>query len=180
MHPDLYSVYYFFQSKGGCKTSVMEDIVYWIAYHPLSRLYFCGRTQQVPKVHYDMCACVAIHWDNEITPSTNLTNRSNPSLVVRLYLLALCLLANSLAAPLQTATARDTMQVVENGFGTRVMYEEKGERRAFLWSTEWSSLNYLDRCFQVLLASLIFTVCTISTIYLAFSRPFTNRIFLHT
>ena len=38
------------------------------------------------------------------------------------------------------------MQVVENGFGTRVMYEEKGERRAFLWSTEWSSLNYLDRC----------------------------------
>ena len=24
-----------------------------------------------------MCACVAIHWDNEITPSTNLTNRSN-------------------------------------------------------------------------------------------------------
>ncbi len=48
------------------------------------------------------------------------------------------------------------MQVVENGFGTRVMYGEKGgalaaaaktrEARAFLWSTEWSSLNYLDRC----------------------------------
>ena len=78
----------------------------------------------------------------------------------------------ALTAPLQTATARDTMQVVENGFGTRVMYEEKGERRAFLWSTEWSSLNYLDRCFQALRASLIFTVYYI---YLASSRPFSNR-----
>ena len=124
--------------------------------------------QQVPKVHYDMCACVAIHWDNEITPSTNLTNRSNPSLVARFLVAVSAALHFRWSAA--RATARDTMQVVENGFGTRVMYEEKGERRAFLWSTEWSSLNYLDRC------SLSLTLLLTQALYI-FRVPVAARCF---
>ena len=79
------------------------------------------------------------------------------------YYIVDCRISNQQTDPLHfrrwiEATARDTMQVVENGFGTRVMYEEKGERRAFLWSTEWSSLNYLDRCSSSLASlSLIFS-----------------------